>query len=339
VLKRLARAVIVLLILAAAAVWVVDRRLSTPYRGFTAPEVFIELPPGSGVSGIAARLASAGVVRDALTFRLAARLSGAERHLQAGEYRFADPATPREVVARIARGDIYARSVTFPEGLTIHEMAAAFERSGLGTAAEFEQAASDGSLIASLDPDAETLEGYLFPDTYALPRQGGATAAVRAMVSRFRAMFDGDLRARAVAAHLSPRELVTLASIVEKETAAPDERPLVAAVYRNRLQKHMPLQCDPTVIYALMKAGRWNGNLTRADLLIDSPYNSYRYPGLPPGPIASPGRAALEAAAQPAAVPYLYFVSRNDGTHAFATSLEEHNRNVARWQVQFFRKK
>jgi len=167
------------------------------------------------------------------------------------------------------------------------------------------------------------------------PRHVGADGVVRAMVDRFRVVF-GDVQAKA-ARQMSPRDLVTLASLVEKETAAPDERPLVSAVYHNRLTIGMPLQCDPTVIYALMLNGTWRGNLTRNDLQIDSRYNTYRYAGLPPGPIAAPGRGALEAAVRPADVPYIYFVSRNDGTHAFASSLAEHNRNVFRWQVQYFR--
>jgi UPF0755 protein len=318
------------------AVWTYHR-VTTPYRGFTETERFVQIPPGTGVAGIAARLAAAGVIPDPVTFRVAARATGADRRLQAGEYRFADAASPLDVLRRVARGDVYTRSVTFREGLTIAEMAEVFAQSGLGTADDFVRAASDGSLVADLDPDARTLEGYLFPDTYALARDAGATGTVRAMLASFHRAFSADLRAEASARHLSPRELVTLASLVEKETASPDERPMVAAVYRNRLERRMPLQCDPTVIYALMQAGRWHGNITRADLQIDSPFNTYRYAGLPPGPIASPGRASLEAAAHPADVPYLYFVSRNDGTHAFATTFAEHSRNVARWQVKYFR--
>jgi UPF0755 protein len=158
------------------------------------------------------------------------------------------------------------------------------------------------------------------------------------MVARFREAFGADLRAEAARRDLSLREVVTLASLIEKETSAPEERAIVSAVYQNRLRIRMPLQADPTVIYALMQRGRWNGNLTRADLQLDSPYNTYRYPGLPPGPIAAPGLRSLEAAVRPADVPYLYFVSRNDGTHVFATTLAEHNRNVRRWQVEYFRR-
>jgi peptidoglycan lytic transglycosylase G len=159
------------------------------------------------------------------------------------------------------------------------------------------------------------------------------------MVAEFEKELAPDLRARATARGLSVRELVTLASIVEKETGTPEERPLVAAVYTNRLRIGMGLQCDPTVIYALERAGRYDGNIRRGDLTIDSPYNTYRYPGLPPGPIAAPGRASLEAAASPASVSYLYFVSRNDGSHVFASTLDEHNRNVRQFQIQYFRDK
>jgi UPF0755 protein len=191
-------------------------------------------------------------------------------------------------------------------------------------------------VLGELDPEAKTLEGYLFPDTYALPRKAGAEGTVAAMVARFQSAFGMDLRAEAAARKLSLREVVTLASLIEKETGAPSERPLVSAVYHNRLKLGMPLQCDPTVIYALMQARRWHGNLTRQDLLVNSRYNTYRFAGLPPGPIASPGLESLRAAIRPADVPYLYFVSRNDGTHVFAATLAEHNTNVQRWQVRYF---
>jgi len=338
-MKRVAVALFLLALLAAGGAWWVRTRLTTPHRGFTEAEVFVDLPPGTGVSTMAARLAEAGVVADSWTFRLAARLSGAERRLQAGEYRFAEAATPFDVVARLADGDVFSRPVTFREGLTIREMADVFERQGLGTAQAFVRAAAAGDHAQSFDPEARTLEGYLFPDTYPLARRVDPDGLVRLMVAGFVRAFDEGARAKAAALNLSVREVVTLASLVEKETAVAAERPLVAAVYRNRLRQNMPLQCDPTVIYALMQAGRWNGNLTRADLRFDSRYNTYRYPGLPPGPIASPGRASLEAAVAPADVPYLYFVSRNDGSHVFATTLAEHNRNVAMWQVRYFRER
>jgi UPF0755 protein len=337
-MKRLFMLLLIVGVVAAGGLWWVRARLVTPYRGFDTPEVFFEVRPGAGVGEIARQLAAAGIVPDELTFRVAARVSGSDRRLQAGEYRFADPSSPLEVLDRLARGDVFTRPLTFPEGMTIREMAQVFERASLGRAADFERAAADGSLLGELDPGAPDLEGYLFPDTYALSRTPGAAGTVRAMVERFRQAFNADLRAEAARLDMSLREVVTLASLIEKETAAESERPIVSAVYHNRLARRMPLQCDPTVIYALMKAGRWRGNLTRADLQMDSPYNTYRFPGLPPGPIASPGLASLQAAVRPADVPYLYFVSRNDGTHVFASTLAEHNRNVQEWQIRFFRR-
>jgi UPF0755 protein len=242
-----------------------------------------------------------------------------------------------EVVDKIARGDAYGRRVTFPEGLTIVDMSKIYEAHQLGKAKDFVTAARDVSLIRDVDPAATDLEGYLFPETYTLPRGVPAARLIGLMVDRFRAVFTEDLRQRAQAEGLTIREAVTLASLVEKETARAEERPLVAAVYRNRMKIGMGMQADPTVVYALQKAGRYDGNIRREDLQMDSPYNTYRHPGLPPGPIASPGRASLEAAVAPADVKYIYFVSRNDGTHVFADTLVAHNRNVQKFQVEYFR--
>jgi UPF0755 protein len=312
--------------------------LDRPYRAFGA-EQFVDVPPGLGTRAIGKLLVDAGVIQDLTTWRLAVWRSGQATSLKAGEYRFTEAATPMDVIARLARGDVYLRSVTFPEGLTIRQMAAIYQGSGLGAASDFVAAAGDEGLVAGDDPAARDLEGYLFPDTYALPRRASARDLVERMVRRFNAVMNDDLRALAGARGLDLRRAVTLASLVEKETASPAERPIVAAVYLNRLRQGIGLQCDPTVIYALELRGRFNGNLTRADLAVDSPYNTYRYRGLPPGPIAAPGRSSLEAVAHPADVDYLYFVSRNDGTHAFASTLAEHNRNVQKYQVQFFKKK
>ncbi len=179
----------------------------------------------------------------------------------------------------------------------------------------------------------------MFPETYALPRKTDADKLIRMMVARFEHVFTPELRQAAASRQLSVRQAVTLASIVERETARAEERPLVAAVFVNRLKLRMPLQTDPTVIYALQRAGAYTGNLRRDDLAFDSPYNTYRYPGLPPGPIASPGRASLDAAVHPADADFLYFVSRNDGSHEFARTLDEHNRNVHKYQVEYFRER
>ncbi len=312
--------------------------LSRPFKGYDAAEQFVEIPQGAGPASIGKRLIDAGVVRDRLLFRVELARSGAGRRLQAGEYRFDRPMTVGEVIAKLARGDVYLVPITFREGLTIKQMSELFEAKGFGRAADFVHAAANPALIATFDPRATDLEGYLFPDTYALPRHATAAQLVGRMVAGFEKVLTPELRAGAAARGLDVRQLVTLASIVEKETGNPEERPLVAAVYSNRLKTGMGLQCDPTVIFALEKAGRYDGNLTREDLHFDSPYNTYRYAGLPPGPIASPGRASLEAAAHPADAPYVYFVSRNDGTHAFASTLAEHNHNVFEFQVKPFRK-
>jgi len=306
--------------------------LERSYKGYEGAEQFVEIPPGTGSASMGRRLAEAGVVRSRDVFRIAVWLRGSGRRLQAGEYRFDRPMTAAEVVDKIARGDVYVRALTFREGLTVREMAALFESAGFGTAAEFMAASRNAALIRGLDPEARDLEGYLFPDTYTLPRTTTAAQLVERMVARFQKTMTPELQAQAAARDLSVRELVTLASLVEKETGKPEERTIVAGVYTNRLRIGMGLQCDPTVIYALMLAGRYDGNIRKGDLQIDSPYNTYRYAGLPPGPIAAPGEASLQAAANPADVPYLYFVSRNDGSHVFATTLDEHNRNVNEFQ-------
>jgi UPF0755 protein len=321
-----------------AGVWFY-RGVDRPFKGYDAAEQFVEIPQGAGSIAIAKRLADAGVVHDVNSFRLVLWLTGEGRRLQAGEYRFDHAMSARQVADKIARGDVYVRPITFPEGLTARQMAALYESKGFGPAAEFTEAVKNAALVSAVDPEAKDLEGYLFPDTYKLPRHSTPEQLVARMAAGFMKALTPALIDKADARGLTIRQLVTLASIVEKETGNSEERPLVAAVYANRLKIGMPLQCDPTVIYALERAGRYDGNLTRENLQINSPYNTYRYPGLPPGPIASPGRASLEAAAGPPDVPYLYFVSKNDGSHAFASTLDEHNRNVQQYQVKYFRDK
>ena len=336
-MKKLLGFLLLVLVGAGAAAGLMYVRVNQPYRGYQGAEQFVEIPQGIGSLPIGERLVQAGVIRDLATYRTALWMSGQGRHLKAGDYRFDHAMTPFEIIDKIARGDVFVITVTFPEGLRLAEMAKIFESHGLGPAASFVQAAKDAAPIRDLDPAAKDLEGYLFPETYALPRHTDAAKLVRMMVARFDKVFTPELRQAAAARNLTARQAVTLASIVEKETAKADERPLVAAVYTTRLRIGMALQCDPTVIYALAKAGRYGGNIHKDDLSFDSPYNTYRYPGLPPGPIASPGRASLEAAVHPAAADFLYFVSRNDGSHEFARTLEEHNRNVQKYQVQYFR--
>ena len=336
-MKKLLALFLVVLLLVGGAVALMYGRINAPYRGYQDSEQFVELPTGAGSASIGQRLVAAGIVRDVATFRTALWLSGQGRHLKAGEYRFDRAMTPFQVIDKIARGDVYVINITFPEGLTIAEMSKIFEAHGMGTAASFVEAAQDATLVHDLDPEARDLEGYLYPETYGLSRHADATKLIRMMTARFEHIFTPELRQAAAARNLSVRQAVTLASIVEKETARADERPKVAAVYLARLRIGMPLQCDPTVIYALTKRGGYDGNIHKSDLSIASPYNTYRVAGLPPGPIASPGRPSLEAAVHPSDADYLYFVSRNDGSHVFARTLDEHNRNVRKYQIEYFK--
>jgi UPF0755 protein len=338
-MRRLILVLVALAAVAAAVAGFYYARVDEKYQGFAGVEQFVEIPSGAGSRAIGRALVAAGVVRDEWTFRLAVYLTGTARELKAGEYRFTGPSSAKDVARKIARGEVYLRPVTFPEGLTIKEMSRVFESRGLGPAADFVAAASDPGAIKDVNPAAKDLEGYLFPETYSLPRKARAATLVAQMAARFLAVMDEPLRREAEAQGRTVREVVTLASLVEKETAKPEERPIVAAVYLNRLRIGMGLQCDPTVIYALERAGKYSGNLTRDNLRFDSPYNTYRYAGLPPGPIAAPGRASIEAVLRPAQADYLYFVSRNDGSHVFATTLAEHNRNVKEWQKEFFKEK
>ena len=337
------RAFIVLLVLALVAAIGVGltlyKRATEPFKGYAGAEQFVEIAPGSTSRAIGDSLVSAGVIRNQAIFRAALWRTGAARELKAGTYRFDSPMTATDVIQKIAKGDVWVKRMTFPEGLSLGEMARLWEQQGFGPAKAFVDAASDARPIANVDPAAPDLEGYLFPETYSLPPGAAAARLVHLMVARFEQLFTPEMQRSAEAHGLTTRDAVTLASIVEKETAAPAERPIVAAVYLNRLKIGMGLQSDPTVIYALQKAGFYNGKLTREGLEFDSPYNTYRYRGLPPGPIASPGLPSLKAAVAPADVDYLYFVSRNDGTHVFARTLEDHNANVHKFQVEYFRLK
>lgn len=265
-----------------------------------------------------------GIIRSRYAFQVV-RL--AERGtLKAGEYRFDHPATVLEVYDRLRRGDVFTRSVTIPEGANMFDVAERLEAAQLGPKELFLQAANrDVQLVADLDPDAPTLEGYLFPDTYHLPRKATPDQIAAAMVKRFRAA------AASMGLTRNFHQVVTLASIVEKETPLESERPLVASVMVNRLEKRMPLMTDPSVIYAQLREGRYRGTIYQSDLAYDSPYNTYRHAGLPPGPIANPGVASLKAAMSPAATNYLYFVAASgdpSGHSRFAATLEEHTQNV-----------
>jgi UPF0755 protein len=300
--------------------------LGLPYRGFGG-ECFVDIPRGTGSAGVASLLSEAGVVRYRWQF-LAVRVLRPRARLQAGEYCFREAGSPWAVLDRLARGDIYFRSLTVPEGQNIFDIAASLDQLGLIGARPFLQAARDPSAIHDLAPQARTLEGYLFPNTYRITRHTTATQLCAQMTSRFR-------QAWVEAGGSGPvHPIVTLASLIEKETARPEERPLVASVFNNRLAAGMPLDCDPTTIYAAMLDGRYGGEISRADLDSKSPYNTYQFPGLPPGPIANPGLAALRAALHPSETRYLYFVAKPDGSgaHVFSERLEAHQRAVSHYR-------
>lgn len=400
VLVWLAALLVLGLAAAGAAFWWAWLQVERPHRGFAGDTAMVVVEPGTPSVHILDQLEERGVIADARLARLYLKLALRDPALQAGEYRFEGAAPLPAVLDKLVRGDVVDHAVTIVEGLTLEETAEAMADAGFGDLDALLAAMRDPAPIADLDPDARTLEGYLFPSTYRFRRGTTEAEMVATLVATFRRAWvnevepllaelereagggpaagagasdgggedsgggdrdgsgarEGGARGaeggREAAApppdepvraptrerpRRSIRELVILASLVEKEARIEGERPQIAAVYANRLELGMGLYADPTVVYALKQEGRWDGNIRREDLRMDSPYNTYRHAGLPPGPIASPGLASLMAAARPADVTSLYFVSRNDGTHVFADTLAEHNRNVDRWQRQYWR--
>lgn len=318
-------------------------KLQRPYKDYPGGETIVQIEPGMGASQILALLEDKGVLPDAKLARSYLIYFMDDPKIQAGEYRFRGPLTTPQVLSMLARGEVLTHSITLVEGLTLEETADQLARAGYGRRQAFLDLMRSPELVADLDPDARDLEGYLFPETYAFAKDVNERTIVQTLVKTFRTRFEKDVRPvlnQGIGARgRTVRQVITLASIVEKEAQVASERPLIAAVYQNRIDRGIGLSADPTVIYALKRLGRWNGNIRKDDLRMDSPYNTYRYAGLPPGPICSPGLASLVAAAQPADVPYLYFVSRNNGTHVFAETLSEHNRNVEEWQRRYWRER
>jgi len=331
--RRVGKALVIVLILllagagGAAYGWVA---LARPYKNFPNEGVFVTVPHGASRRMVSRILERQGVIRSSLVFELYCRRHP-RRTLIAGDYFFDHAVAARDVFDTLANGRVYVKNVTVPEGYTMVEIAALLEREKLVSHEAFLTAAQDTSLISDLAPRARNLEGFLFPATYPFPRHPAPQDAVAAMVRRFRDMWTR-LSAETGTDGRSVQDVITLASLIEKETPQPEEKPLVAAVFLNRLRFHRPLQCDPTVLYALELAGRSGGPLTTKDLQLDSPYNTYRHTGLPPGPIASPGEASLRAALTPAKSDYLYFVANMQGGHFFSRTLAGHNRNVRRYR-------
>jgi UPF0755 protein len=296
-------------------------------------KTFVMLRPGYSTRRIASELKSAGVIRSEEAFILWHYLH--RRSLKAGEYLFEMPANVIDLQKRLRRGDVYFHTVVVPEGFTMFDIARAVEAAGLGPADDFLKVAQSNALIADLDPDAPSLEGYLFPDTYQLSRLQSMQEIAAVMVKQFRQVAAQIGMVSKSAGAVPGSELhtaVIMASIVEKETAVAEERPLVASVYYNRLEKKIALDADPSIIYAELLAGTYAGALHHDDMRFNSPYNTYTHTGLPPGPIGNPGKSALEAAMHPAQSDYYYFVADAAGHHRFARTIEEHNQNVAAYR-------
>lgn len=314
-----------LVLVALAAAGYAFYQLSQPYGSFP-QAVFIEFPRGTGTTEMAARLESKGILKNRWLLLAARAVRGG--HLQAGEYKFDKPASALDVYSRIARGDIYYLELLVPEGFNMFDIAAAVESLGFMKGAAFLAAARNPAAIHDLDPDAKTLEGYLFPNTYRVYRHTTPQQLCRQMTGEFRA------RWKQLETDAGVHQTVTLASLVEREARRADERPQVASVFANRLRIGMKLDCDPTTVYAALLEHRYTGVIHRSDLESENPYNTYKHTGLPPGPIANPGLSSLRAALAPAATKYLYFVARADGSggHRFSESLAAHEAAVAAYR-------
>lgn len=322
---------------AGGAYWLWDQ-IHQPYRGYEG-ERTVTIEPGTNASNILRQLEGEGILRDARLARLYLVHYLKDPPLKAGEYRFDEALHTPSVLGRLIRGEVVTYPLTLIEGLTLWQVVDTIAEAGFGDRDVLMAEVRSGERVLDLDPEAENLEGYLYPDTYHFARGTSEREIIDTLVRTFRQRY------RQQVEHLlgdwegTVRDLVTLASIVEREAQVDEERPQIASVYTNRMRIGMPLQADPTVIYALELAGTYDGNIRRPDLRYDSPYNTYVYPGLPPGPICSPAVKSLVATARPAETPYFYFVSRNDGTHVFSRTLAEHNRNVEEWQRRYWRRR
>lgn len=333
-LRKLAATLILVLFLSGmtvAAIWMdlmiyADRPVAVDEKNRT----FV-VRPGQRFETISKNLQDAGWIKHSFKFGLLARFSGRDKKIQAGEYLIPSSMTPDRLLDLLVSGKVRLYRLTIPEGFRLVQIAAAAEEAGLCTAEEFMRAATDAHLTKQMGIDTPNFEGYLFPDTYYFAKGESPEQILWTMVDRFRTVFASEWRDRAEQLGLTVHQVVTLASIIEKETGAAFERPIISSVFHNRLKKRMRLESDPTVIYGIEA---FDGNLTRKHLSDSTLYNTYRIRGLPPGPIASPGAEALAAALFPEDTRYLYFVSKKDGTHQFSTNIRDHNRAVRKYQLR-----
>lgn len=331
---KILKAALVVIVLALAAVSASSLWMYRYAHGPLNPEVgttIILVPRGSSFVHITSLLEREGLMTHRRAFYLLARLKGAHTRMRAGEYELDGQATPLDVLGKMTRGEVKVYHVPVPEGFTMHQVAERFGSEGLADVDVFLERLYDGDLLSSLGIEGPSVEGYLFPDTYHVTRAKDEEAIIRFMVRRFREEVSPSLVTDAERLGLTLHELVTLASIIEKEAGAEEEKPLVSAVFHNRLKRGMRLQSDPTVIYGVEG---FEGRIRRVDLERETPYNTYRIRGLPPGPICNPGMSSILAALNPATVDYLYFVSKNDGTHQFSSNLSDHNAAVIKYQIQ-----
>jgi len=289
----------------------------------------VDIPPGTAFTQVSHLLYKSGLLESEWFFQVLGRVQRVDRKIIPGEYELHAGMRPTELLAKLVNGEVYEYSVTIPEGYSVVQIADILERKGLADKRDILRLNRDQTFIHSVKVDASTLEGYLFPDTYRFARSMPPEFLVRTFVSRFHEMVTPELKAQAKTMGMTLQEVVTLASVIEKETGLATERSLVSGVFHNRLRRNIPLQSDPTVIYAL---AYFDGNIRKADLSVDSPYNTYKVRGLPPGPIANPGLAAIQAALYPTPSDFVYFVSRNDGSHKFSATLAEHNKAVDKYQ-------
>jgi UPF0755 protein len=324
--------VLVFIVLAfAVALSLVLFLVRAPYQGYAQEDVVVSIAPRTPSASIFEMLESKGVLRDWRLGIVALKIFHRGKTLKAGEYRFAGPRTPEQVVLSLVAGDVVTYRITVPEGFAADEVFTLFASQGFSTLHDYQALFPKPGELDGLPKEATTLEGFLFPDTYTVTRSMGAREILGAMTRQFARRLPDGFEQKARAQGLTLLQATTLASLVEKETSVAAERPLVAGVYRNRLRKGMLLQCDPTTIYALKRLGAWRGALARSELAVDEPYNTYLWPGLPPGPICNPGIASLRAAIAPADVSFLYFVAAGDGSHLFSADYEEQQLNAARY--------
>ena len=295
-------------------------------------QIFFVVDKGQGVHDISLNLKEKGIIKNRQSFVLGYKIYYSSKSLKAGEYMFNLPVSPKDIIKVLTDGKVYLHSLTIPEGLTRKEIARHLESLNFADEEEFLAASSKTKIISSLDNEATNLEGYLFPETYHFPKGISADKIISTLVSQFKEVFSKEWQKRASEIEMTPREVVVLASLIEKETYLSEEKKLVSAVFHNRLRIRMKLDCDPTIIYVLKEQGTFNGRLLKKDLKLQSPYNTYRNRGLPPGPICSPGRESIEAALYPAQEKYLYFVSKKDGSHHFSANFKDHQNAVRRYR-------